>query len=101
ADPLIFVVNKQVWESWTEEDRKIVREAALEAARQEIVIARKGVTPEDSSLLKEIAGFGVTVTSLTPEQHKAFVDATKGVFEKWRKTIGEDLVDQAQKDIAA
>lgn len=100
ADPLVFVVNKQVWESWTEADRKIVREAAIEAGKQEIVIARKGVTPEDPSMLKDIEGHGVTVTSLTPAQHDAFVAATKPVFEKWKKTIGADLVDQAQKDIA-
>src|SRR5690606_13434386 len=99
ADPLIFVVNKQVWESWTEEDRKIVAEAAKGAAEKQIVISRKGVTPEDDSLRKEIEGLGVTVTALTPEQHQAFVDATKDVFEKWKKTIGEDLVNQAQKDI--
>lgn len=101
ADPLVFVVNKQVWESWTEEDRKIVRQAAIDAAEQEIVIARKGVTPEDPSMLKDIEGHGVTVTSLTPEQHEAFVQVTKPVFDKWKKTIGEELVDQAQKDIAA
>lgn len=100
ADPLVFVVNKQVWESWTEADRKIVREAAIEAGKQEIVIARKGVTPEDPSMLKDIESHGVTVTSLTPEQHQAFVKATQPVFDKWKKTIGEDLVSQAQKDIA-
>src|SRR5690606_29337562 len=43
ADPLIFVVNKQVWESWSEEDRKAVREAAEEGAAKQIVISRKGV----------------------------------------------------------
>ncbi len=100
ADPLVFVVNKQVWESWTEADRKIVREAAIEAGKQEIVIARKGVTPEDPAMLKDIESHGVTVTSLTPEQHDAFVKATQPVFDKWKKTIGEDLVSQAQKDIA-
>ncbi|TEA77014.1 DctP family TRAP transporter solute-binding subunit [Allopusillimonas ginsengisoli] len=101
ADPLIFVVNKQVWESWTPEDQKIVRDAALEAGKKEIEIARKGVTPEDPALLKEIEGHGVTVTSLTPEQHDAFVKVTQPVFDKWKKTVGEALVDQAQKDIAA
>lgn len=99
ADPLIFVVNKQVWESWTEEDRKIVREAAEEAAKQEIVIARKGVTSDDPAMLKDIESHGVTVTSLTPEQHQAFATATQPVFDKWKKTVGEDLVDQALKDI--
>lgn len=100
ADPLVFVVNKQVWESWTEADREIVREAAIEAGKQEIVIARKGVTPEDPSMLKDIESHGVTVTSLTPEEHDAFVKATQPVFDKWKKTIGEELVSQAQKDIA-
>ena len=100
ADPLVFVVNKQVWESWTPEDQKIVREAAVEAAKQEIVIARKGITEQDPAMLKDIESHGVTVTRLTPEQHAAFVAVTKPVFEKWKKTIGADLVDQAQKDIA-
>jgi tripartite ATP-independent transporter DctP family solute receptor len=99
ADPLIFVVNKQVWESWSEEDRKIVRQAAIDAGKQEIAIAREGVTPEDPALLKQIEGHGVTVTSLTADQHAAFVKATQPVFEKWKKTIGDDLVSQAQKDI--
>ncbi|SAI41580.1 ABC transporter substrate-binding protein [Bordetella ansorpii] len=101
ADPLIYVVNRDVWNSWTEKDRGIVRQAALDAAKQQIVIARKGVTPEDSSLLKEIEGHGVTVTSLTPEQHAAFVAATKPVYDKWKKQIGEDLVNMAEKAIAA
>ena len=42
ADPLIFVVNKEVWASWTPEDRNIVKEAALEAGRQEIQMCAQG-----------------------------------------------------------
>ncbi len=99
SDPLIYVVNKQVWESWTEEDREIVAKAAQDAAKQQIQIARQGVTEDDSSLLDELEKAGVSVTSLTPEQHQAFVDATKSVTDKWKKTIGEDLVNQALKDI--
>ena len=101
ADPLVFVVNREVWESWSEADRKIVREAAIEAGKKEIAIARKGVTPEDPSLLKEIEGHGVTVTSLTEEQHKAFVAVTKPVYDKWKPRVGEDLVNMAEKAIAA
>ncbi|MDM9559200.1 MULTISPECIES: DctP family TRAP transporter solute-binding subunit [Bordetella] len=101
ADPLVFVVNREVWQSWSEQDRKIVREAALEAGKKEIAIARKGVTPEDPSLLKEIEGHGVTVTSLSEAQHAEFVKATKPVYDKWKSRIGEDLVELAEKSIAA
>ena len=101
ADPLIFVVNRDVWNSWTEDDRKIVREAAQEAARREIAIARKGVTKEDSSLLDEIRGHGVEIVELDPSQHEAFVKATRPVFDKWKKQIGAELVDKAEKAISA
>ena len=101
SDPLVFVVNRDVWKSWSEEDQKIVREAAIEAGKREIVIARTGITAEDPALLKEIEGHGVKVTTLTPEQHAAFAKATEGVVEKWTKTIGEDLVKKARDAIAA
>lgn len=41
ADPLIFVVNREVWESWTPADREIVKQAAIDAGKQQIAIARK------------------------------------------------------------
>ena len=56
-----------------------MRQAALDAGKQQIVIARKGVTPEDPSLLKEIEGHGVTVTSLSQADHDAFAKITAGL----------------------
>ncbi|MBV6272722.1 DctP family TRAP transporter solute-binding subunit [Alcaligenaceae bacterium CGII-47] len=100
ADPLIFVVNQEVWNSWSPEDQKIVHEAALEAAKKEIMIARKGVTSTDPSLLKDIESHGVTVTVLSPEQINAFAKVTQPVFDKWTQQIGPALVKQAQTDIA-
>ena len=101
ADPLIFVVNKEIWNSWTPADQKIVREAAIDASKQEIALARKGLIEADKPLLKEVAGFGVTVTQLTPAEREAFVKATRPVYNKWKTTVGADLVNSAEKSIAA
>lgn len=100
-DPLIFVVNKEVWMSWTEADRAIVRQAALDAGKQEVVIARKGLSEADRSLLKEVAALGVTVTQLTTAERAAFVTATRPVYDKWKNQIGATLVSNAEKAIAA
>ena len=100
-DPLIFVVNKEIWASWTEADRSVVRQAALDAGKQEIAIARKGLSETDRSMLKDIAGLGVTVTELTPQERAAFVAATRPVYEKWKNQIGASLVNNAEKLIAA
>jgi tripartite ATP-independent transporter DctP family solute receptor len=101
ADPLVFVVNKDIWESWTPADREIVRKAALDAGKEEVVLARKGLVEADKPLLKDIAGFGVTVTQLSAAERDAFVKATRPVYTKWKAQIGSGLVDKAEKAIAA
>ena len=101
ADPLIYVVNKDIWNSWTPADREIVRQAAIEAGKEEIAIARKGVIEADKPLLKQIEGLGVTVTQLTPAEREAFVKATRPVYDKWKSQVGTDLVNMAEKAIAA
>jgi len=100
-DPLIFVVNKDIWATWTKEDQDIVRQAAVDAAKEQIVIARKGMIEADKPLLKDLAANGVTVTQLTPAEREAFVKATRPVYDKWKQQVGADLVDVAEKAIAA
>ena len=101
ADPLIFVVNKEVWNSWTPADREIVRQAAVDAGKEQIALARKGVVEADKPLLKQIEGLGVTVTQLTPAERDAFVQATRPVYNKWKSQVGNDLVNMAEKSVAA
>jgi tripartite ATP-independent transporter DctP family solute receptor len=100
ADPLIFAVNQEIWDSFTAEDQQIVREAAVEAGAHGIEVARKGLTDDDQSLIEQIRGFGVEVISLSDDERQAFVDATRPVYDAWRDRIGGDLVDMAEESIA-
>jgi tripartite ATP-independent transporter DctP family solute receptor len=100
ADPLIFVVNKEVWSSWKPEDQKAVREAAVQAAKENIDTVRKGLVPPDDSLIKEVEASGVSVVKLTPQEKDAFRKATRKVYEKWAKQIGPELVKKAEESVA-
>ena len=100
ADPLIFVVNKNVWNSRTPADREAVRQAAIQAGRENVDKASKGIAGNDTAVLRQIEASGVTVTQLSPEQRSAFVQATRPVYDKWSRTIGADLVKQAEAAIA-
>ncbi len=100
ADPLIFGVNKDVWESFTPEDQEIVRQAAIEAGALGVAEARKGVTKDDPSLIETVEGLGVTVTRLTDAERQQFVDATRGVYADWTGKIGADLVKKAEESVA-
>src|SRR4051794_21067613 len=44
ADPLIYSVNKQVWDAFSPADQKILRDAAVEAGAYNKELARKGIT---------------------------------------------------------
>ena len=101
ADPLIFVVNRDVWNSWTPADREIVRATAVEAGKQEIAIARKGLSGSDMSMVKEVEALGVKVTQLSEAEKQAFEKAVKPVYDKWAKQIGMDLVKRAEAAVAA
>jgi tripartite ATP-independent transporter DctP family solute receptor len=101
ADPLVFVVNKEVWESWTPADREIVRQAAIDAGKQEIALARAGLVAPDLSTVKTVQALGVNVTQLTPQERDAFVTATRRVYAQWKATIGADLVNKAEAAIAS
>ena len=101
ADPLVFVVNKDIWNSWTPADRELVRQAAVEAGQEQIAIARKGLIEPGQPLLKDIAAMGVQITHLTPAEREVFVKATRPVYDKWKGQIGTDLVTLAEKTVAA
>ena len=96
ADPIVFVVNRQVWDSWTQQDRDIVRDAAMEAARFEVTLAREDFLSNGRGMWDDLAARGVKVTRLTPEQRQRFVDATRPVYAKWKALVGRDLVDKAE-----
>lgn len=96
ADPIVFVVNRQVWDSWSAQDREIVREAAVEAARFEVMLAREDMPEAGRALWDSLDSRGVKVTHLTPEQRQRFIDATRPVYNKWKALVGRDLVDKAE-----
>ena len=78
-----------------------MRQAALEAGKYCVDLAREGMTGASPAVHKTIEGFGVNVVKLTPEERAAFVKATRAVYEKWAKQIGPDLVKKAEASVAA
>ena len=44
---------------------------------------------------------GVAIVQLTPAEREAFVQATRPVYNKWKPMVGNDLVNKAEKAIAA
>ena len=78
-----------------------LRQAAIEAGKYCIDLAREGMTGANPAVHKTIEGFGVNIVKLTPQERAAFVKVTRPTYEKWAKQIGPDLVKKAEAAVAA
>jgi TRAP-type transport system periplasmic protein len=114
ADPLVFCVNKRVWDSFPDVIQLAVQEAAREAAEWEKAYVRRGLDGDVSiNILRDKFGYepeivdqieyvkskGAEVVDLTPEQLNTFTEATQPVMDKWVDIVGKDLVDAAIDDM--
>ncbi|MGG5819881.1 TRAP transporter substrate-binding protein DctP [Falsiroseomonas sp. HW251] len=97
ADAGIFVLSKQVMDSFSPADRTLVVEAARDAAKVQIGESRKGIGIDGNrASLEELGRRGVTVTTLDNDQKAAFARVTRPVYDKWAQTVGVDLVRRAE-----
>ena len=90
--PHILLINKKLFESFPQNDQKIMRAAALESAKFQRSLNRKMATDYIAELKKS----GMTVTVLTPEALAEFKKATLPVYTEWQPKIGQALVDEFQ-----
>jgi len=114
VDPLLFVVNKSVWDSFPDDIQIIIKETAEEAGMWEKAFVRRGLdgdvsinilkdkfgeTPEILDQASYVKEKGMEVVELTEAELKAFKEATKPILDKWINEIGADFVDSAKLDM--
>jgi tripartite ATP-independent transporter DctP family solute receptor len=118
ADPTLFVVNPNVWKSFSAADQAIIRQAAADAGVYQKALSRCGIDEKDGGanlkylqsikMVPEVTDWpaklraeGISFVDLTPAETQAFMDATKSVYEKWEPQIGAELIKAAKEDMAA
>jgi len=115
VDPLLFVVNKGVWDSFPEEIQTMIKEAAEEAALWEKALVRRGLdgdisinvlkdkfgeTPEILDQIAYVKTNKMEVVELTNLELNSFKEATKPVLDQWIPEVGLDFVTSARLDMA-
>jgi tripartite ATP-independent transporter DctP family solute receptor len=80
-----FLMGKRSWDKLSPADQQVFKEAAAEATQ----LQRKLSKEADDKLVAEIKGKGVQVDTV---DRKAFIEATKPVYEKWSAGPSGDFV---------
>lgn len=112
-DWLWFTANQKVWNSFSPDDQKLIQQAAEDAGKYQVALARMGLDDgwaidylksigRDADIMdygKLFKDNGVTLLTLTPEALAEFTEKARPVFTTWREKIGPELVDLAIEDM--
>lgn len=89
-NPMGLVISKQFFDNLSEEEKKIVKDAAVEAGKHQ-----RELNQQETEQYKQILiDNGMDITELTPEQFNEFSKATKDVYEEFRSEIGEEYMNE-------
>ena len=78
-----------------------LRQFALEQAARGVAVRHVVTAGSYADALAPLAAELGPLRCLTPAEREAFVKATRPVYDKWKSQIGADLVNTAEKAIAA
>ncbi len=95
-DILLFAIATPIWQTWTAADQKIVRESAIEAAKQQVALVRK-LFAED---VQRVSALGVQVHVPTPAEMAAWQIATRRTYASWKAQVHAGLIGKAEEIVA-
>ena len=95
-DILLFAIANPIWSSWAPEDQKIVREAALDAAKQQTQLVRK-LFAED---VEKVSALGVQVHVPSAAEIAEWQIATRRIYARWKAQLGSTMVGKIEEVVA-
>jgi tripartite ATP-independent transporter DctP family solute receptor len=93
--PQIVIASKRTWDKLSEEERKILQDAATETAAYQRRIARD----EAAKVLDQLKKAGMNVHELPPEEIAKLREKAQPVIEKYKKDLGEEFVTELYAEV--
>ena len=93
--PLPVCVSTEVYNSLTPEDQKILKEAAVEAAKA----ARKNNDDSAARMEKDLTSKGMTIIPEKEVDSEGFRQVAKACYEEMESYIGSKWVQKLQKEV--
>lgn len=92
-DALILGMNKKDWDGLPKATQEIVKQAAVEASKEQIRLSREAAGTQVAFLRTQ----GMTITELTPDEILAFRSKMAPVYLEWSPKVGEALIQRFQR----
>lgn len=96
-NPSIFMVSKIFWDNLNDEEKKIVKDAADEMRDYQRELNREETEAAYALLKKE----GMSATQFSEEEKKRLREAVEPVYQRYRKTYGDEILSEIQAAVEA
>jgi TRAP-type transport system periplasmic protein len=93
--PQIVIASKRTWDKLSEEERKILQDAATETT----AFQRKVARDEAAKVLDQLRNSGMAVHELAPEEVAKLREKAQPVIQKYTKELGEEFVAELKAEI--
>ncbi len=88
-DTTIWIMSSKTLDRLTDEQERIVRESAAKALQW----GNDYLAKSEGDIIENLKQKGVIFAELTDEQKEAFRDRAAGIYDDYRQSIGEDVID--------
>jgi TRAP-type C4-dicarboxylate transport system substrate-binding protein len=95
-DILLFAVANPVFQAWSPADQKIVRQAAQDAAREQIKLVRQYFAED----VAKVRALGVQVHVPTAAEMTDWQIACRRVYAQWKAVVGSAMVNKIEEIVA-
>jgi len=93
--PFIFMASKKFWDGLSDEEKKIIQEAVIEAGKYQ----RKLNIEQNKKSLENLKAAGMQVNEVSDEEKEKIKAVIKPVIEQHSKEIGEDLTQKMYAEV--
>ncbi len=93
--PFVFLMSKDFYDGLSEDQQKIVKEAAVEAGKYERKLNREA----NDKYLDKLQEEGMKYTEISPEAREEMKKAVQPVIDDYKSEIGEETVDKVYQAI--
>ena len=88
--PFVFLMSKEFYDGLTEDQQKIVKDAAVEAGKYERKLNREA----NDKYLKDLQKEGMVYTEISDEEHAKMKKLVQPVIDQYSEKIGKDIVKE-------
>ncbi|HWL22935.1 MAG TPA: DctP family TRAP transporter solute-binding subunit [Ureibacillus sp.] len=92
-DPLVLGMNKELYDSMSDEDKALFDRLGKEASAYQVKITRE----REAEQIKELEGKGMTVYTPTEDEIAALKEVVQPIYEKYESIWGADLLKAFQE----